>query len=125
MWVLRLSCFTILATIFSPCATSLKFPLDPPNMADQDSIIWYYINIILNNTIWALDLLLLHLEGTDEITKELSEFIWIDDKKFDAYGNETQTTTKVEATADPRQRFDNITRQESLVVPDHRKVISV
>ena len=55
MWVLVLSCFAISATAFSPCATGLKYPLGPPNMADQDSITWDYINIILNNTLRALD----------------------------------------------------------------------
>ena len=55
MWVLRLSCFYILATIFSPCTTSLKYTLVPPNMANQDSITWDYIDIILNSTIRELD----------------------------------------------------------------------
>ena len=98
--MLGLSCFAILDTTFSPCAISLKSPLGPPNMAEQYSITWYYINIILNNTLRALDQMLLHLEGNENIPKELSEFISRDTKKSNAYGNEIQTITKVEATAD-------------------------
>ena len=101
--------FSILSTTFSPYVVRLKSPLGPPNMANQDSIKWYYINIILNNTLGALDQLLINLEGTGNIPKELSEFIGRDATKPNAYGNETQTMTKVEATADLKQRFDNIT----------------
>ena len=57
-----------------------------------------------------LDQLLLNLEGTNKIPKELSEFIRCDDTKSNAYSNQNQTMTKVEATADPKQRFDDITR---------------
>ena len=78
-------------------------------MADQDSITWYYINIILNNNIGSLYQLLLHLEGTDNIPKELSEFIGRDATKYNAYGNKTQTMTKLEATANLKQRFGNLT----------------
>ena len=55
MWVLGLSCFSILATIFYPCTIGPKYTLVPPNMANQDSITWDYIDIILNNTIRELD----------------------------------------------------------------------
>ena len=85
MWVLGLSCFGILDTIFPPCAIGL----------DQYSITWDNINIILNNTLGELDQLLLHLEGTDKVPKELSEFIRRDDTKSNAYGNETNTMTEV------------------------------
>ena len=95
MWVLGLSCFSILATTFSPCNIGIKYPLGPPNMYDQDSITRDHINILLNNTLGALDQLLLHLEGTEKIPKELSEFIGRDATKYNAYGNETQTMTKV------------------------------
>ena len=75
MWVLVLSCFAISATAFSPCATGLKYPLGPPNMADQDSITWDYINIIINNTPGAIYQLLLHNKGNGKSQKELYEFI--------------------------------------------------
>ena len=74
MWVLGLSYFSILATTFSPCTIGLKSPLGPPNMYDQDSITRDHINILLNNTLGALDMLLLHLGGTGKIMKGT---IWI------------------------------------------------
>ena len=77
-------------------------------MANQDSIRWYYIDIILNNTYGMLDQLLLNLEGTNKIPKELSEFIRCDAKKSNPYSNQPQTMTKLEATADPKQLFDGI-----------------
>ena len=67
-----------------------------------------YINIIINNTLWLLHQLLLHLEGTENIPKKLSEFIGLGSTKSNAYGNETQTMTKVEEKADLKQRFNNI-----------------
>ena len=70
-----------------PCAIGLKYPLGPPNMTNQYSITWAYINIILNNTLGALDRLLLLLDGTDNIPKELSEFIARYAKKSNSYGN--------------------------------------
>ena len=94
MWVLGFSCFAILATTFSTCSIGLKYPLGPPNMAGQDSITWDYINIILNNTLGVLDHLILHLEGTDKIPKELFEFIGSDATKSNVYGNETSTTLR-------------------------------
>ena len=109
MWVFGLLYFAILATTFSTCAIGLKSPLGPPNFSDQDSITWDYINIILNNTLGALDQLLLHLEGTNKITKYLSEFFGRYDTKSNASGNATQTMTKVEATSDLKQCFNNIT----------------
>ena len=78
-------------------------------MADQDSITWDYINIILNNTPRAIDRLLLHLEGTGNIPEELSEFFGRDAIKSNAYRNQSQTMTKLEAIADLKQLFDNIT----------------
>ena len=81
MWVLVLSYFAMLDTKFSPCSVVLKYPLVPANMADQDSIPWDYTNIIPNNNLGALDQLLLHLEGTNNIPKELYEFIGFDTKK--------------------------------------------
>ena len=107
--VLGLSCFSILDTTFFPRSIGLKSPLGPPNMADQYSITWYHINIILNNTLGALDQLLLHLDGTDNIPKELYELIGRNATKSNAYRNKTQTMTKVEARADLKQRFANIT----------------
>ena len=41
--------------------------------------------------------------------KELSEFIGRDATKYNAYGNETKTMTELEATADIKQHFDNLT----------------
>ena len=70
MWVLGLSCYTILSTTFSPYAIGLKSPLGPPNMANQDSITSYYINIIPNNNLGEIYQLLMHLEGTNKIPKE-------------------------------------------------------
>ena len=87
MWVLGLSYFSMLATTFSPCSVVLRYSLVPANMADQDSITWDYINIILNNNLGALDKLLLCLEGTNKIPKEISEFIGSDATKSNAYGN--------------------------------------
>ena len=87
MWVLVLSYFAMLDTKFSPCSVVLKYPLVPANMADQDSITWDYINIIPNNTLGVLDHLLLHLEGTDKIPKEISEFIGRNATKSNANGN--------------------------------------
>ena len=110
MWVLGLSCFTILSTTCSPCAIGLKYTLVPPNMSNQDSITWDYIDIILNNTLRALYHLLLHLDGTNMIPKELSEFIGRNATKSNAYGNETQTITKVEETSHLKQHFGNLTR---------------
>ena len=100
-----LSCFAILSTTFYPCAISLKSTLGPPNMADQYCISWYGIDIIINNTLGALDQLLLHYEETKKIPKELSELIGHDAKKSNTYGNEPHTMTKVEATLDLKQRF--------------------
>ena len=51
----------------------------------------------------------MNLEGTDNIPKEISEFIGSDATKSNAYGNKTQTMKKVEATVDIKQRFSNIT----------------
>ena len=101
--------FAILATTFSPCNIGIKYPIGALNMDNQDSITWNYINIILNNTLRALDHLLLYLEGIRNIPKELSEFIRRNATKSKAYGNETQTMTKLETTEDPKQRFDNLT----------------
>ena len=58
-------------------------------------ITWGCVDIILNNTHRELDQLLLHLEGTDNIPKELYELIGSDDTKSNAYVNEPQTMTKV------------------------------
>ena len=74
--------------------------------------------------------MLLRLEVTNKIPKELSEFIRSDATKSNAYGNEPHTITNVEAAVYLKQRFINITiclngakkRRDSLVVPDHRKV---
>ena len=101
--------FAILATTFSPCNIGIKSPIGALNMDNQDSITWNYINIILNNTLRALDHLLLYLEGIRNIPKELSEFIGRNATKSKAYGNETQTMKKLETTEDPKQRFDNLT----------------
>ena len=68
----------------SPCAIGLKSPLGTLNMADQYSITWDYINIILNITIGELDQLVLNLEGANKIPKEVSEFIGCDDTKLNA-----------------------------------------
>ena len=100
MRVLGSSCFSSLDITFFPCAISLKYLLGPPNTANQDSIPWDCINIILKNTLRELDHLLMHLEEANKIPKEVSEFIICDATKYNAYGNETQTMTKVEATAD-------------------------
>ena len=78
-------------------------------MDNQDFITWDYINIILNDTLDTLDQLLLHLEGTNNIPKEIFEFNGRDVTKFNGYGNENRTMNKVEAKADLKQRFDNLT----------------
>ena len=53
--------------------------------------------------------MLLRLEGTNKIPKELSEFIRSDATKSNAYGNEPHNMTKVEATLNLKQQFENIT----------------
>ena len=62
------------------CTIGLKSPIVPPNMANQDSITWDYINIILNNNIGALDQHILHLEVTNKILNKIYEFIGSDTK---------------------------------------------
>ena len=53
--------------------------------------------------------MILQLEGNDDIPKDLSEFIGRNNTKSNAQGNEPHTMTKVEATADIKQCFDNLT----------------
>ena len=72
---MELSCFDKLTTTFSPWVIVLKYPLGPPNMFNQNYIIWDYINIIINNTPGEIYKLILHNKGNDKIPKELYEFI--------------------------------------------------
>ena len=109
MWVLGLSYFSILATTFSPCFISLKPTLGPPNMDDQYSSIWDYINSILNNIIRCQTSCFFSFRGMPIFQRNYLNSSSMMIQNPNAYGNETQTTTKVEASADLKQLFNNLT----------------